>query len=158
MCGTFLKRRPESSLICAKRGMMLLRQRSDRVAWSRLSLFTWSSNRFQQFTGDKMVCSFLEIQAIRRHEEYMITLFMKDLMQSGDAPSSAERGGRHNLQKLDRKQHWDRTGRDNKASPSLTHMHNVKANSNSGFSHGTEPSRKRSDSLRSTAVTEINKV
>lgn len=37
-------------------------------------------------------------------------------------------------------------------------MHNEKANSNSGFSQGTEPSRKGSDSLRSTAVTGINKV
>lgn len=42
--------------------------------------------------------------------------------------------------------------------PLHSHMHNVNANSNSGFSQGTEPSRKRSDSLRSTAVTEINKV
>lgn len=101
-----------------------------------------------------MVCSFLEMQTIRRHEECVITLFIKILMSSIDA----DRRGTHNRHRLDTKWHWDKTERDKKASPPLTHMHSVKANSNSGFSQGTEPSRKRSDSLRSTAVTEINKV
>lgn len=37
-------------------------------------------------------------------------------------------------------------------------MNKGKANSNSGFSEGTEPSGNGSDSLRSTAVAERNKI
>lgn len=80
---TFLKRRPESSLIWAKRGMMLLRYRSLRVAWSRLSLFTWVKRRFQQLTGDKTFCSFLQ-----RKKKKIIIIHHRGERAAGSAETS----------------------------------------------------------------------